>query len=54
MLKEDSMHIPQLLLRFNWCLAAGGSLSDYLVRNKMDEDVARYFFKQLLAAIRYW
>jgi hypothetical protein len=20
----------------------------------MDEDVARYFFKQLLAAIRYW
>ncbi|WIA11167.1 hypothetical protein OEZ85_011300 [Tetradesmus obliquus] len=31
----------------------GGSLSDYLVRNKMDEDVARYFFKQLLAAIRY-
>jgi serine/threonine protein kinase len=33
---------------------AGGSLSDYLVRNKMDEDVARYFFKQLLAAIRYW
>jgi serine/threonine protein kinase len=33
---------------------AGGSLSDYLVRNKMDEEVARYFFKQLLAAIRYW
>lgn len=35
-------------------MPAGGSLSDYLVRNKMDEDVARYFFKQLLAAIRYW
>jgi serine/threonine protein kinase len=33
---------------------AGGSLSDYLVRNKMDEDVARYFFKQLLSALSYW
>jgi serine/threonine protein kinase len=26
-------------------------MSDYLCKQKMDEDVARYFFKQLLEAL---
>eukprot|EP00775_Hariotina_reticulata_P004951 gene4951-5192_t len=28
-------------------------MSDYLSKHKMDEDVARYFFKQLLAALLF-
>eukprot|EP00879_Flechtneria_rotunda_P014356 GHRR01014996.1.p1 GENE.GHRR01014996.1~~GHRR01014996.1.p1 ORF type:complete len:334 (+),score=99.83 GHRR01014996.1:698-1699(+) len=31
----------------------GGSMSDYLAKHSMTEDVARYFFKQLLAAVHY-
>lgn len=31
----------------------GGSLSDYLARHAVCEDVARYFFKQLVEALSF-
>lgn len=35
------------------CFCAGGCLSDYLARHSCTEEVARYFFKQLLDALAF-